>query len=453
MKPNEFFTKPITTAQRQYESLKSFYIDGLNANDAAKRYGFSHSYFKKLRYEFSKQINNSDENPFFIKKKIGPKRRVTSGETIDSIIRLRKQNHSIQDIKSILSGLDISISLDTIDKILKSEGFAPLPKRTKRERNEVRLPDIIKPLKSQKLIIQNEEFSTEIGAGPLIFLPLLAKLPVIQAIKSSKFPKTNNLNDIQNVLSFVALKILGNKRLSHDTKWNMDRVLGFFAVLNVLPKNSTLSTYSYHTQRKSIQIFLTELSRIFKDDDLEEGEFNLDFKAIPHWGDQSILEKNWSGSRNKAIKSLLSLIVEDPSTGNIVYTDAELKRKNQNDAVFDFVDFWKEGRGVAPKMLIFDSKFTTYHNLSKLNQSKERIKYITIRRRGKKLLDSVSQIPNDEWQIINVKRTKGKYQKVTIHDSECKLRKYEGIVRQIILNYHGKNNPVFLITNDFNNRC
>ena len=102
----------------------------------------------------------------------------------------------------------------------------------------------------------------------------------------------------------------------------------------------------------------------------EEGEFNLDFKAIPHWGDESILEKNWSGSRNKAIKSILSLVVQDPSTGYVSYTDGEIKHHNQNDAILDFVDFWCDSRKVAPKMLVFDSKLTSYKNLNKLNQSK-----------------------------------------------------------------------------------
>jgi len=69
------------------------------------------------------------------------------------------------------------------------------------------------------------------------------------------------------------------------------------------------------------------------------------------------------------------LIVQSPSTGYLSYTDAEIKHKNQNDVIWDFIDFWKEGQGVAPKKLIFDSKFTTYKNLDKLNKSDENIKF------------------------------------------------------------------------------
>jgi transposase len=450
MEPNEFFNSPTCAAQRQYEALKAFYIDGLSTKDAAQKFGFSPTYFKKLKFDFSKKIIEAAGNPFFKEKKTGPKKRITSNETVDKIVSLRKQNQSIQDIKSILSSDGINISLDTIDKILKSEGFAPLPKRTRIERLCVKIPEKIIAPKSKKLDIIDEEFTTEKSAGVLVFLPLLERLGVIHAIQKSNFPKTKKLSDIHTVLSFIALKILGNERLSHDTNWNMDRGLGFFAGLNVLPKNTTLSTYSYRTKRKSIVKFLSELSMIFKDEELEEGEFNLDFKSIPHWGDQSVLEKNWSGSRNKAIKSLLALIVEDPSTGNVVYTDAELKRKDQNNAVIDFVDFWKDGRGESPKLLIFDSRFTIYENLNKLNKSQDKIKFITIRRRGKKLIESVSEITSENWQTINISRTKGKTQQISISDSRTKLRNYEGEIRQIILKDHGRSTPTFLITNDFN---
>jgi hypothetical protein len=36
---------------------------------------------------------------------------------------------------------------------------------------------------------------------------------------------------------------------------------------------------------------------------------NLDFTAIPYWGDDDALENNWSGKRNKALASILALLV------------------------------------------------------------------------------------------------------------------------------------------------
>jgi transposase len=448
MKPKDFFLNPSSASQRHYEALRLFYVDGRPAAQAASQLGLSPSYFKKLRFEFSKKLAQGHD-PFFPEKKRGPQRRMTSDVTIAKIIALRKQNHSIQDIRVVLSADGTSLSLDTVDKILKEEGFAPLPKRTSRERIEVKVPRKLEAPQAVALEITNERFSTEQGAGALLFLPLLEKLGIVQAIRASGFPRTSCLSDVQSVLSFLALKLIGAERHSHDSTWNMDRALGLFAGLNVLPKSGTLSTYSYRVMRQATRNLLVELSRVFKDDEREEGEFNLDFKAIPHWGDESVLEKNWSGSRSRRIKSLLSLIVQDPSSGYISYTDAEIKHHNQNEAVLEFVDFWKEGRGVAPKMLIFDSKLTTYRNLDLLNRGKPRINFLTLRRRGKKLIDQVSKIPEDQWRKISVERAHESLQTVRVHDGLCKLRDYQGDVRQVILTDHGREKPAFLITNDF----
>ena len=449
MDTENFFLLPDTTAQKQYEALRAFYVEKLSADEAAKKFNFSTSYFKKLRYNFVKSIKQ-DHNPFFNINKPGPKKRFTDKYIIDDIVSLRKQNHSIQDIKIILEAKNYLLSLDTIDKILKSEGFAPLPKRTRKERLSAQIPDKITAPQSQPLDYENEEFSTEKGVGPLIFLPLIEEIGLIEAIKRSDFPKTSVLDDVSSVLSFLALKILGNGRLSYDTTWNLDRSLGLFTGLNVLPKKSTLSSYSYRVNRSSNRKLLIEMSKIFNNEELDDGEFNLDFKTIPHWGDASILEKNWAGSRSKSIKSILSLIVQSPSTGFLSYTDAEIKHKNQNDVIWDFIDFWKEGQGIAPKMLIFDSKFTTYKNLDKLNKGDENIKFLTLRRRGKELIKNAIEIPDNKWQIIRIDSEKRKHRIIRVNDGFCKLRNYDEEVRQIIVTDNGRRYPSFLITNDFN---
>jgi hypothetical protein len=448
MEPKEYFSRPNVSAQKRYEALRAFYHDGLNADEAARNYGFSSKYFKKLRLEFAQKLRTGI-NPFFTSNKPGPKKRLTSNETVERIVTLRKQNYSVVDIKVVLDAEGKKISLDTIDQILKSEGFAPLLKRTRKERLALSLPNKYTAPKSVALEIMNEEFSSELGAGPLVFLPLLEDLGVIKAIQKCKFPGTKALSDVQIVLSFLALKLIGGLRWSYDTKWNMDRALGLFAGLNVLPKAVTLSTYSYRVTRAQNRELLSQISRIFIEKEQETGEFNLDFKAIPHWGDESVLEKNWAGSRSKAIKSILSLIVQEPSTGNLSYVNGEIKHRNQSDAIFDFIDFWKYGRGTTPKMLIFDSKFTTYKNLNKLNQSKEKIKFLTIRRRSKNLVKQIDLIASEKWQKVSVERARGKYQKIRVHDGRCQLRHYEGEARQVILTDHGRLQPTFLITNDF----
>jgi hypothetical protein len=445
---SDFFSKPKNTEHRRYEALRAFFIGELSANEAAKKFGFSKAYFKKIRYLYSTMIKNGNY-PFFNQKKKGPKNRSTNEKIVEQIVELRKKNHSVGDIKTILDSLKNPLALATINNILKDQGFAPLPRRTRKERYAITIPEKLKAPVCQPLELEDEEFNTEKCAGVLVFLPLIEEMGITKAIENPNFPHTSVLNALSSVLSFLALKLIGNCRLSHDQNWNLDRSLGLFAGLNVLPKNSTLSSYSYRISRAQNRELLIKLSRIFKDEELENGEFNLDFKAIPHWGDESILEKNWAGSRSKAIKSLLALIVQDPDTGLISYTNAEIKHKNQSEAVIEFVDFWKEGRGVCPKMLVFDSKFTTYHHLSELNSSN--IKFLTIRRRGKKLKEKVYSIPESEWKYIRVytSSSRKKYKTIRVNESYAKLRNYNGEVRQFIITNHGRPQPTFMVTNDF----
>lgn len=102
--------------------------------------------------------------------------------------------------------------------------------------------------------------------------------------------------------------------------------------------------------------------------------------------------------------------------------------------------------GTEPKMLIFDSRFTTYENLSQLNQ--DGIMFLTLRRRGKNLVQKIDTVPENEWREIQISRAKGKRQTIRVHEQLKKLRNYKGEVREIIMTNHGHQKPAFLITND-----
>jgi predicted DNA-binding protein YlxM (UPF0122 family) len=47
MKQKDFFNKPTSTAQRHYEALRAFYFDEESAQEIAKRFQMSLTYFKK----------------------------------------------------------------------------------------------------------------------------------------------------------------------------------------------------------------------------------------------------------------------------------------------------------------------------------------------------------------------------------------------------------------------
>ena len=446
MDKKTYFLEPAAPQHRHYEALRAIYVDGLALGEAARRFGLAAAYLKKLRGEFHRALERGEAYFFPPPPKGRKPGRATSAPVVEQVVALRKHNHSVPDIRALLEAKGEVLSLSTIDHILKEHGFAPLPKRSRQERAGATLPPSIEALRSAPLQWRNESFSTEQGGGPLVFLPLLEQLGVVPALARLGYPKTSVLSDVASILSFLALKLLGNERLSHDAPYNMDRALGLFAGLNVLPKNSTLSSYSYRVGRAQNRALLIEMCRMFQGGRAEQGEFNLDFKAIPHWGDASVLENNWSGMRAQGIKSLLALLVQDPATGFLSYTDAGIRHRNENDAVLEFVDFWKEGRGAAPKLLVFDARFTTYENLSKLNQ--DGIMFLTLRRRGKELVKQALALPSDQWESVKFEQDSRKRRELRVHDSLITLRHYEGPLRQVILTGHGHLNPTFLISND-----
>jgi hypothetical protein len=272
----------------------------------------------------------------------------------------------------------------------------------------------------------------------------MENLGIFRAIKKAKFPETTQISALSYILSFLALKLSGNKRLSHDEQWSLERALGIFAGLNVLPKSASLSSYSYRVSRETIRKFLSELSKIF--DTSENCEFNLDFKTIPHWGDASILEKNYSTNRGKSVKSILALIVQNVTDDCLTYTDAEISRRNEKDAVLEFVDFWKESHGTSPKMLIFDSQFTVFKNLDRLN--KDEIKFITLRAKSEKMVRIAMKKPSEEWQEIVVEAGKRNSRRLKAYEETIQIRDYEGDLRQIVI-LPPSLEPAFIITNDF----
>ena len=184
------------------------------------------------------------------------------------------------------------------------------------------------------------------------------------------------------------------KRYSADDVWCMDRGMGLFAGLNVLPKTAWFSSYSSAVTRDMNVSFLRSMQSVWMDNALLSDTANLDFTAIPYWGDDDSFENNWSGKRNKALASIQAVLAQDPESGILCYGDATVRHDNQGDVILEFLDFYHSSNSVDGqlKYLVFDSKFTTYQNLSVLNAKD--IKFITIRRRSKSLVEHIQGIDN-----------------------------------------------------------
>lgn len=452
MNAKEFFLSPVNRKQLLYEALRRSCVENTPDNEVCEKFGINYNTFRTLKADFLKALKEGrDYTPaFFVESKTG-KRATVNVELDEKIIALRNNNLSIVDIKSVLSGEGINISLWKINKIIRDNNLAVLPRRTVAERKNIILPEKINPPKSSPISFPLTDSFESIGGSIFLFYPVLKEIGIDKVIMQSNYPETEKLSKLNMILSFLALKLNNTERLSHGSDYQIDRGLGLFTGLNVIPKNATLSSYSYKVTRSMNKEFLKSFNQAISPLIPSSGEFNLDFTTIPHWGDECVLEKHWSNTRHIGLKSILALLVQDQIKHNIVYTDADIKNSTQSDAILEFIDFYKNSNQKI-QCLIFDSKFTTYNNLSKIN--KDNIHFITLRRRGTSLVSKALDLPKTQWIKMELSnKYQRKYRSLQVHDSKTTLKDYEGEVRQIIITNNGRANPTFLVTNDFEISC
>ena len=442
-----FILYPKDRKQILYEALRKSYIEKISDKYVCAYYKINFNTFRTLKQQVSRMVKDSEDPSrlFFIESKVG-KREKREPELVDKIISLRKKNLSIPEIKAILSAHNIRVSFWKIERILKSNNIAPLARRTFRLRQQIKLPAHFKAEESHLLEISSEKFESLNGSIFLIY-PILKSINIEKLVEEAGYPRTAQIGCLNSILSFLALKLINTKRLSHSNDYAHDRGLGLFAGLNVLPKNAWFASYSYRVNRDMNRRFLNALNNAVEKISQGSGNFNLDFTTIPHWGDESVLENNWSASRRTGLKSVLALLVQDQDSRFFKYGNAEIKHSNQPDAIVEFVDFYKTNTRKI-NCLIFDSKFTTYANLSELN--KDNIKFLTLRRRSEKLIEESENINKEKWKTIRLnKNYRRKHRRLMVFDSMINLKDYDGEVRQIIIKNNAREHPTFLITNDF----
>lgn len=443
MRDEKFFLHPVHEWQRRYEALRASFVDRLPARVVAERYGYSVSYVNLLRHLFSNEkIDFSEPLP-----EGKTRRHRIDAKTRAKICNWREHRLSAGEITELLAEEGIEVSVRTIERVLAEEGYSRLPRRTR-----LKLGLTVKgaqvPAAAQRIRLSDvsqRPFDSE-AAGVFLFAPFIEKLNLVKVVQQAGLPGTKAIPALSYFLSFLALKLLGTERYAHISEHAFDPGPGLFAQLNVLPKCTAISTYSYgldgvHLLRLQ-QSFVKQAAKLR----LYEGDIiNLDFHTIPHFGEESVLEEHWAGARNKTMKGALTLFAQDAASKLILYTAADIKREEADDQVISFLSFWKKvRRGIKPTF-IFDSKFTTYPKLSALNQ--QGIRFITLRRRGKNMLDRVGALSS--WKRIHIPHAKRKYPNLLVHESFITLSDYEGDLRQVIVRGNGREKPAFLISNDF----
>lgn len=440
-----YFDQPQSKRQRQYEAVRAFIKEHMPTEQVAQKFGYTPATIYALIRDA-----RAGKIQLFPEVKLGPQRRRTSEKIQDLVIRLRKENLSSPDIYGRLSSEEVVVSTKTIERILKEAGFEKLKRRTDQQRGVTKQNKII-PERSEHLDFHGlEPFSVDCPvAGVFFFIPYILELGILPIVRECHLPSSSVIGAEQAALSMLLLKLIGNERLSHMGSYDHEPGLGIFAGLNVLPKATYMGTYSCRTSEEMLMTFQKRLLRRFRQTYPElygNGFINLDFHSIPHFGELSEMEKVWCGSRGKAMKGANTVFAQDGESNVILYTRADILRKEEAEEIKRFVHYWKEHNGNSNETLVFDCHFTRYHVLDELTD--DGVRFITLRKRSQKLIESTRQIPEKGWEKVTLPIPKRKYPQVSVHENEVILRGCKHPFRQIIVKDHGRSQPTFIIMND-----
>jgi len=440
-----FFTNPVNAMQRQYEAIRAIVVDQVAVEEVAKRFHYKAS----TVYTLLRDVKAGRVNLF----PTLPRKRKTSKITDlqrREIVKLRNMGMSAKDIHSHLLKQDINVSLRTVERLVIELGFSKLPRRTNRELGITRKNTIV-PEKAESIDFSNlKPFSIDCPvAGVFLFLPYIIESGLIDVVKKCTMPKSSVIGAEQACLSMLLLKLIGGERLSHIKQYDREIGFGVFSGLSVLPKTTYMNTYSCRCSEKNLLAFQEQIISKFKKwrPDFYSSDFiNLDFHSIPHFGDDSMMENVWCGSKGKTMKGANTVFAQDSRSNVIMYSRADILRREEALEVERFVKYWKKVNGNLNETLVFDCKFTTYEVLDEL--TKDKIKFITLRKRHAALLKATETVPKEKWQKIFLPIPKRKYTHVSVFEEVVRLKGCQNTFRQITIRDHGRANPTYMILND-----
>ena len=286
-------------------------------------------------------------------------------------------------------------------------------------------------------------------AGLFAFWPLLAQLGFDELVQQAGYPGSGMVPATSALLSLLALKLIDKERRSHISDFNFDEALGLFAGLNILPKTTFATDYSYRTVRENQQQLLAGwISRLLPRLDPEPDAFSLDFHSIPHRGTDNGLENHYVPMRGKAVPSILTFFAQAVKSRLLCYSDATLVRDQAAGQLLKFVAFCKSILGADPAWVYFDSRLTTYAEMNRLNL-RGQTSFITIRRRGSRILRGLAAQPASAWRRTVIDTPHRRHRHLRYLEQTIRVADYEGGLRQIAVAGLGRDQPTLVLTNNF----
>ena len=435
----EFFAAPADPTQRRYEALRAFLLEGVPGPVAAERFGYSPETLASMVRDF-----RAGRRDFFVTPRPGPKTAPAKDAARARIIELRQAGRSAYEIAEALAAEGTPLNRTGVAEVLTEEGFPRLWPRPHDERGLPRRETL-----PRAKVIDFDELPARCDtklAGLLLTVPDLVALDLPGMVAAAGYPGTKVIPALSSVLSLLALKLVGVRRVSHVEDLAADPAAGLFAGLGALPKATALTTYSYRLSHERQRKLLTALDRSMLSAGLAEGgDFDLDFHAVMHWGEDAALEKHYVPRRSQRTRSVLTFFAQDAATHNLVYANADISKAAQAREVIAFCDHWRDLAGAEPTTLVLDQRVTTQDILGELDA--RGIRFMTLRMRSASLIAHINSIDPKAWKTVTLDRD-GRYRKPQVVDETAAISGYTGTVRQLLVRGLGRDTATIIITND-----
>jgi hypothetical protein len=284
--------------------------------------------------------------------------------------------------------------------------------------------------------------------GLFLFVPDLARLDGDDALaRTAKLPGSRMIPAAHALRASLALKLWSIERKSHVMALVADEGLALFCGLNAMPKKSFLSEYSSRITPQKVSRLLAGWHAQLAGQNLFTGQsLNLDFHSVPYFGEHPLVESHYLSKRSRRQPSILAFLAQDPDAQVFCYSNADIRKGEETEEIFRFIDFWKRQYGKPPQHLVFDSKLTTYQGLDRLDAAG--ITFLTLRRRSPSLLAEVDHLPPSAWRSITLDVPHRKYRTPRVYEQKACPR--ERTYRQFFITDLGHDEPTILLTNDAN---
>jgi hypothetical protein len=256
----EYFTSPSQPDQRRHEALRAYFTEDLTVAGAGARAGYTRASMASLIRDF----RGGKLELFAPPGKPGPKAARAKDRARARVIELRRRGLSAYETSARLRGEGTPLNRTSVGQVLAEEGFGRLARSPAGPAStspatagrDTRLP--------RAAVIDFAAFPARAEtsmAGLLLALPDLVSLDLPALAVAGGYPGTSAIPAISRLLSLLALKLTGTRRVSHVDDLLTDPVSALFAGLAVLPKKSALTACSWRLSHDHQQKFLAALDK------------------------------------------------------------------------------------------------------------------------------------------------------------------------------------------------